>query len=213
MDLDQITQVRKQHGKPIPLDFFSRQMYSQPSLGRREPVLPAPYKMKTPSCRQPSNESNGASGAGGRTTSRNSKGSATSSSSVLARSRPQLGMGRQSLGGGGMYAYDDVEDEEDIQDKAQWDPDLVVELSPGAFSKSSSSGLVLPLEGSTKTTAVKEGDELSHPCVNDGASVPPPPPPPSAPPTSTAAAATAVNSPPAVKSYGSFSNSNQTDKK
>lgn len=140
MDLDQITAVRKQHGKSIPLDFFSREMYSQPSLGRRRPVVPAPYRAKKPVTRIERRNSD-EEGVG------SSSGSRRASASKVIVGKSQLGIGRQSLGGGGMYAYDDADDEEDNNDKAkQWEAEAEAEGEGGVVSPS-----ILGRRGSNKS--------------------------------------------------------------
>ena len=65
MDLDQVTAVRREHHKIVPHQFFMREMYCQPTLGRTAPVLPAPYRRYAPKNTGLSGGAGGVPGSGG----------------------------------------------------------------------------------------------------------------------------------------------------
>jgi hypothetical protein len=173
--------VRRQHGKPIPLDFFSRKMYSQPSLGRTKPVLPAPYKMKKAASATAAAAVEEAvatsaivdveSAAVTQASSSSSSSSATVTAAtdvIMGTTSIKLGLGRQSLGGGGMYAYDDVEDEEDIIDKAKhWEADASVPLTSPRKAEAASAGSKNSLVASPACAATTSPKMPSYGSINN----------------------------------------------
>ena len=167
VDLDQITDMRKKHAKPIPHDFFVKNMYSQPSLGRTSAVVPTPYRLSGNSGTGDSGNNDSKTRDGGTATaSRNTKWDVASSerpsfhpcsgtdASEDPSNRRPVSM-RQSLGSGGMYAYDIEDDEDDaLENERQTDM-----LNTTDATLASQSG---GLDGSSSTTStpveVSKGD-------------------------------------------------------